>query len=205
MLAGAVLLIALFVLHCATSRNPLVHPSLFASRSFTGSSLVAVFFSAAFGAMLLSIVLWEQGVWQWSALRAGLAIAPGPLMVPLLSFTVAGRLIARWGPAWVIALGSLAFGAGVAWWALADHDPAQLPAGVLVGMILTGVGVGLTLPTTMATAAGSLPASSFATGSAVINMLRQTGLALGVAILVAVLGTGHHGPPGSPPSASPGG
>ena len=60
-------------------------------------------------------------------------------------------------------------------------------------MILTGVGVGLTLPTMMAAAASSLPPHSFATGTAVINMIRQTGLALGVAVLVAVLGTaaGH--------------
>ena len=47
-------------------------------------------FSIAFGAMLLSIVLWEQDVWGWSALQTGLAIAPGPLMVPLFSFLVAG-------------------------------------------------------------------------------------------------------------------
>jgi uncharacterized membrane protein YfcA len=64
---------------------------------------------------------------------------------------------------------------------------------MLGGMLLTGVGVGLTLPTFMATGASSLPAQSFATGSAVINMLRQVGLAVGVAVLVAVLGT-----PGSP-------
>ena len=62
-------------------------------------------------------------------------------------------------------------------------------------MLVTGVGVGLTLPTMMATASASLPPQSFATGSAVVNMIRQTGLALGVAILVAVLGTsaGHGG------------
>jgi MFS family permease len=63
-------------------------------------------------------------------------------------------------------------------------------------MLLTGVGVGLTLPTLMATAASSLPPTSFATGSAVVNMLRQVGLAIGVAALVAVLGT-----PGSPLAA----
>jgi hypothetical protein len=46
----------------------------------------------------------------------------------------------------------------------------------------------------MATASTSLPPQSFATGSAVINMIRQTGLALGVAVLVAVLGTAaNHG------------
>ncbi len=192
-LTASALLIGLFVLHCMKSRNPLIHPTLFRSRNFTGSSLVALFFSASFAAMLLSIVLWEQGVWGWSALRSGLAIAPGPLMVPFISFLVAGRLIARCGPARVIALGSLVFGIGVGWWALAITVQPNYVSGVLGGMILTGIGVGLTLPTMMATAASSLPPQSFATGSAVINMIRQTGLALGVAVLVAVLGTasGH--------------
>jgi MFS family permease len=60
---------------------------------------------------------------------------------------------------------------------------------MLGGMVLTGIGVGLTLPTLMATGASSLPPHSFATGSAVINMLRQIGLAVGVAILIATLGS----------------
>ena len=77
----------------------------------------------------------------------------------------------------------------MAWWALAITAQPDYVSGVLGGMTLTGIGVGLTLPTMMATASGSLPPPSFATGSAVINMIRQTGLALGVAILVAVLGT----------------
>ena len=88
-LAAAVVLLALFAAHCRASRNPLIDPALFRSRAFTGASLVAITFSAAFAAMLLSIVLWEQGVWGWSALQAGLGIAPGPLMVPLMSFVVA--------------------------------------------------------------------------------------------------------------------
>jgi MFS family permease len=199
-LGAAVILLALFVLHCLRSRAPLVHPELFRSRQFTGASVVAIFFSTAFAAMLLSIVLWEQGVWGWSPLRAGLAIAPGPLMVPLASFLVAGRLIRRFGPALVMSLGSLLFGAGVAWWALAATATPDYAAGVLGGMILTGAGVGLTLPTMMSTAAASLPAHAFATGSAVINMIRQTGLALGVAVLVAVLGT--RGAQGAAPLAA---
>ena len=57
---------------------------------------------------------------------------------------------------------------------------------------MVGVGVGLTLPTMMASATSELPPENFATGSAVVNMLRQVGLAIGVAVLVAVLGT-HSG------------
>jgi EmrB/QacA subfamily drug resistance transporter len=188
-LAGAGVLLGLFVAHCIYSRAPLVHPDLFRPRPFTGAALIALFFSSSFGAMLLSIVLWEQGPWGWSALRAGLAIAPGPLMVPVMSFLVAGRLIRRYGPAIVISLGSVCFAAGVAWWALAVTASPDYIAGMLGGMILTGVGVGLTLPTMMATATASLPPHAFSTGSAVINMIRQTGLALGVAVLFAVLGT----------------
>jgi EmrB/QacA subfamily drug resistance transporter len=191
-LGGAVVLIALFAWHCLASSTPLIHPSLFRSSGFTGASVVALFFSTAFGAMLLSVVLLGQNLWGWSALRTGLAIAPGPLMVPLLSFLVAGRLIRRYGPALVIVLGSVVFGAGVCCWATLITVRPDYLAGVLAGMLLTGAGVGLTLPTIMATAASSLPPTSFGTGSAVVNMIRQTGIALGVAILVAVLG-GHPG------------
>ncbi|OAA27899.1 drug resistance transporter, EmrB/QacA subfamily [Frankia sp. EI5c] len=192
-LVGAAVLLGLFAAHCVTSRNPLVHPDLFTSRAFTGASLVAVLFSASFAAMLLSLVLWVQGHWGWSALRAGLAIAPGPLMVPLISFGAAAALIARFGPGAVMAAGSALFGGGVAWWALSVGEQPNYVTGVLGGMLLTGAGVGLTLPTLMAAAASSLPAQSFATGSAVINMIRQIGFVLGVAVVVAVLGDGSVG------------
>jgi EmrB/QacA subfamily drug resistance transporter len=191
-LTAAALLLAGLAAHTARSRNPLIHPSLFAARAFTGASVIAVFFSVGMGAMLLSIVLFEQQVWGWTALRAGLAIAPGPLMVPLLSFLVAGRVIRRFGPGVASAAGSLAFAAGIVWWALGATADPDYATGVLGGMILTGVGVGLTLPTVMSSAAASLPAHSFATGSGVVNMIRQTGLALGVAVTVAILGGAAH-------------
>ncbi len=60
---------------------------------------------------------------------------------------------------------------------------------VLGGMLLIGIGFGLALPTLMATAASSLPPHQFATGSAVVNMVRQVGFAVGVALLVALVGT----------------
>jgi EmrB/QacA subfamily drug resistance transporter len=188
-LAGSAAALLLFGTHCARHHNPLIDPALLRVRSFSAASLIALLFSASFGAMLLSVVLWEQDVWGWSALKTGLAVAPGPIMVPLFSFLVAGRLIARFGPGLVITAGSACFAAGVAWWALAVGLQPDYVADILGGIILTGIGVGLTLPTLMATAASSLPPPSFASGSAVVNMVRQVGLAIGVAVLVAVLGS----------------
>jgi EmrB/QacA subfamily drug resistance transporter len=188
-LAAAVTGLALFALHCARARNPLIDASLFRIRAFTGSSIVAIVFSIAFGAMLLSLVLWCQGVWGWSALQTGLGVAPGPLMVPLFSFLVAGRLIARYGPGRVIAAGSTIYAAGATWWVVRAGLAPNYAGQMLPGMLMTGIGVGLTLPTFMSTGASALPPHSFATGSAVVNMLRQVGLAVGVAVLVAVIGT----------------
>ena len=56
-------------------------------------------------------------------------------------------------------------------------------------MLCTGVGVGLTFPTLMGVGTASLPSSSFATGLAVITMIRQATIAIGVALLIAIIGT----------------
>jgi EmrB/QacA subfamily drug resistance transporter len=190
-LTAAIVMLALFGLRNARHPNPLIDRSLFRLRPVIGASTVALFFMASFGGMLLSRVLWAQDVWHWSALDTGLGIAPGPIMVPLFSFLVAGRLIARIGAARVIAIGSAVYAAGAVWWALAMGLTPDYAGEMLGGMLLTGIGVGLTLPTFMATGAAALPQHSFATGSAAINMLRQIGLAIGVAVLIAVLGSPH--------------
>ena len=186
-LGGACLVLALFVLDCLRAENPLVDPSLFRIRPFTGAALIVAPFSIAFGAMLLSIALWLQNVWGWSGLKAGLAIAPGPFLVPLTSLLLAGRLIGHLGAARVVALGIATFAAGMVWWATVPGlDPSMAVA--VLGMIPLGLGVGLTVPTLMGAGMATLPPSSFATGSGILNMVRQTAIALGVAIFVAVLG-----------------
>jgi EmrB/QacA subfamily drug resistance transporter len=185
---AAIVLIAGFVWRCLNSGNPFVDPKLFGIRPFTGAALVMAPYSAAFGAMLLSVALWEQTAWGWSALKTGLAIAPGPLLVPITSLLVAGRLIARFGAAPVVTAGIVSFAAGlIAWALLIGLEPNA--AFVVAGMIPIGIGVGLTFPTLMGVSAAGLPPSSFATGSGVINMIRQAALAVGVAIFVAIIGS----------------
>jgi EmrB/QacA subfamily drug resistance transporter len=184
--AASIVCLALFTWHCLRSHNPFIDPSLFRVRQFTGAALVMAPYSIAFGATLFSVAVWEQTVWGWSALKAGLVIAPGPLLVPITSLVLAGRLIARFGAAPVITAGIGFFTAGMVVWAV-FLGPVPSVAPVLSGMICTGIGVGLTFPTLMGISASSLPPSSFATGSGVINMIRQAAIAIGVAIFVAVV------------------
>ncbi len=184
----AAVLLALFVWRCLRSPNPFVDPALFRIRPFAGAALTMAPYSAAFGAMLLSVALWEQSAWGWSALQTGLAIAPGPLLVPITSLLLAGRLIARFGAAAVVTAGVLFFISGLVAWALLIGQEPNVWF-VIMGMVPTGIGVGLTFPTLMGVGAGGLPSSAFATGSGVINMVRQAALAVGVAMFVAIIGS----------------
>ena len=186
--AAAAVMLALFVAHCLRSDNPFIDPALFRIRDFTRATLTMAPFSTAFGGFLLSLVLWEEGVWHWPAMKIGLAIAPGPLMVPITSLLLAGRLIARFDARTVVAAGLIVFTGGVIVWAVLAGSQPDLGFAVLC-VIPSGIGVGLTLPTLMGVGTSALPASSFATGSGVINMVRQIGFAVGVAIFVAIVGS----------------
>jgi EmrB/QacA subfamily drug resistance transporter len=188
-LVGSVAVIGLFILHCLRNKNPLIDRGLFRRRSFTGASIIATVYSVAFGGFLLSLVLWFQNVWHWSALHTGFAIAPGPFLVLPTALLLTERLIARFGAGLVIAIGASLFALGAGWCALFAGLRPDYFADMFPGLVIVGLGVGLTLPTIMASATSELPPENFATGSAVVNMLRQVGLAIGVAILVAVLGT----------------
>ena len=184
--AASLACLALFIRHCLRATDPFIDPALFRIRSFSGAVLVMAPYSIAFGALLFSIALWEQTAWGWSALKTGLTIAPGPLLVPVTSLMLAGRLIARFGAAPVVTAGIVFFAAAmVVLGGFVGQEPNA--AVVVLGMAFSGLGVGLAFPTLMGVGTAALPPSAFATGSGVINMIRQAGIAVGVAIFVAMV------------------
>jgi EmrB/QacA subfamily drug resistance transporter len=182
--------LALFVVHTLRSPNPVIDPTLFGIRNFSVGSIVLAVFCISFGGMLLSINLWEQSEWDWSALKTGLAIVPGTLISMVFAAFVAGWLIRRFRFAVVAAVGSLTMGIGLVWWAVAATVTPDYTVGVLGGIILVGAGSGLALATLFAAATSSLPHAA-ATGSAAVGTFRQVSLAIGIAIFVAILGTPH--------------
>ncbi|HEY4097982.1 MAG TPA: MFS transporter [Baekduia sp.] len=179
--------LALFVLRSARHPAPVVDLALWRAPAFAWGNVAMLLVSIAFGAQLLGLVLWLQEGWGWSALHTGLAIAPGPVMV---SATAIGlrRFTAHRPPGAVIALGTLLIGAGgVLIGASIGSHPDYFA--ILPGWLIVGAGVGFAIPTILAAATAGLPPHQASTGSAVVQMERQIGSVLGVALLVIVLGS----------------
>ena len=186
-LAASLVLLVWFVARSARHRSPVLPLPLLKIPAFSPASLANVLFAVAFAAMLLSTVLWCQNVWNWSPLKTGLAIFPGTLLPPVLAISI-GPLARRLGAGPIAVAGCVVFAAGIAWWCVQMEPAADYLTGMLPGMLLTGVGVGLTLPTLITAAVTALPPQSFSTGSGVVTMARQVGTVLGIALFVAAMG-----------------
>jgi EmrB/QacA subfamily drug resistance transporter len=185
---AAVVLFGVFAVRSARQPVPVVEPALLKVRAFAAANVAGVFFFIGFSAMLLGSVLWLTEVWGETALGAGIKIAPGPSMAAL--FAVGGGILSgRIGPRAVGTIGALLFGLGGVWWATHLGAGEHYASDYLPGMLIGGAGVGFVNPALAGAATAQLPPTRLATGSAVLTMSRQLGSALGVALLVAVLGT----------------
>lgn len=166
--------------------SPVVEPDLLRVPTFAWSNATALAFNAAFAADLLSVILWMQEVWHYSALQTGLAVAPGPLMVPLFA-ALAQRVAHRVPSGAIAAAGCLLLALGNVVLVLANGAARGYAVGLLPAWLVIGAGVGLAVPTILSAATADLPPTRASTGSAVVNMSRQIGASLGVSLLVAIL------------------
>lgn len=176
-----------FAISNSRRRAPMISPALLRVRSFAWSNATMLLFSASFGAGLLGGILWLQNVWGYSPLQTGLAVATGPLLVPVFAI-VGQKLSDRFSAGAIAATGNLLWAGGAALILLSVGAEPNFATEFLPGWLLGGVGVGLTLPTILAAGTAALPAEQSSTGSAIVNMNRQVGTAVGISVLVALLG-----------------
>lgn len=178
---------ALFAWRSRRHPAPVIDPALLRIRTFRWSVLAMFLFNVSFAANLLVGVLWLQQVWGYGVLRTGLAVAVGPLLVPITAAAVQ-RLLPTVTPSRLVTTGSLVCAAGCAIAATRmGESPAYLTA-YLPAWAIGGVGVGLALPNLMGGATHDLPASMAATGSGVVTVARQIGFVVGVSMLFALVG-----------------
>jgi len=176
-----------FIAWARTAPAPLVDLKLFRHRTYTFVNLATLSFGIAFAMMFFAFFFYMTGVWHYSLPRAGLAITPGPLLViPFAILT--GRLATRLGHRPFLVGGSLVYAAAGLWFMLVPGPDAAYATHWLPGLLLSGMGVGLVLPSLSAAAVNRLPTDQYAVGSAVNQATRQIGSVMGVAITVVVLG-----------------
>ena len=185
---GVMALIA-FVAWARVTPHPLVDLALFKHRTYRYVNLATLSFGIAFAMMFFAFFFYMTGVWHYSLPRAGLAVTPGPLLV-MPTAIITGRLAARMGHRPFLVGGALVYAASGLWFLLVPGaEPAYLTEW-LPGLLLSGIGVGMVLPSLSGAAVNRLPAQHYAVGSAVNQATRQVGGVLGVAITVLLLGHG---------------
>ena len=176
-----------FLYRCAHHPRPVFDLALFRVRQFRAANVGMLVFFAGFAGILLGGPLFLQQVWGYSSALAGVAYMPGPIMATICAIVSSRLPISRRTSAIV---GCLSFAAASLWWSLRLGENPEYVTEFLLGSLLTGVGVGFAMAAVMSVGAAALPPARYATGTGVLNTSRQIGSALGVAVLVAIVGVG---------------
>jgi EmrB/QacA subfamily drug resistance transporter len=185
--AGLVALVA-FVFWQRRAAAPLVDLALFRSPSFTWGSLLSTVASFGMLGLLFTLPQLFQAVGGHDALGTGLRLLPviGGLMI---GARIADRLVPRAGAKIVIALGLALMAAGLL--AGTVTGPTTGYGYTSAWVSVAGLGLGFTMPPAMNAALGALTAEASGVGSGLIQVMRQVGGVLGVAILGTVLNSGY--------------
>jgi EmrB/QacA subfamily drug resistance transporter len=183
MLAGAGVLIVLFLLAEIRQERPMLDLSLFRRPAFTGANIVAFTVSSSAFAMFLYLTLYIQNVLGYSPLQAGLRFLPTTLLMFAVA-PLAGRLSVRVPIRILLGVGLLFVGAGL--FAMSTITPTSGWTALIPGFVLQGIGVGLINPPLASAAIGVVPHARSGMASGANSTFRQVGIATGIAGLGAV-------------------
>ena len=170
------------------ARFPMLDPAYFRNRIFTlgAVSAVAIFF-AVYG-MVFILTQYFQFAQGLPPLGAGLRMLP----ISAIVFLMAPRIpavIARSGARATISAGLVITAAGMATMGMLDAaSPFWVAA---IGLSVLGTGLAVTMPTATHAIVSSLPPHKSGVGSALNDMTRETGGAIGIALLGSLLSVGY--------------
>ncbi len=182
--AAAAAGLAGFVIVELRSQRPMLDLSLFRDGTFSGANTVSLLsFFALFGVFFF-ISIYLQTILGYSAVRAGATLLPFTVVMTL-SVAAAGRLTDRIGARWPMAAGMVLLGLSLLLVSRLRLDSTF--SDLLPGLVLGGLGVGMTLAPASAAVLASVPDDKAGVASGVVTTFRQTGGVLGVAIMGAIL------------------
>ena len=191
-LAGSLGLIVLFaVWELRVTRaggTPLVPPRLFAYWSFTGGSLLAMVYFAAFtGIFFAFALLWQVGLEQ-SALQSGLLVMPWAIG-SIVGASQSDKLAKRYGRASLTAgVGIVAAALAVVFLILTFVEPAELNRWqFFVPFFAGGVGSGMFIAPNARFIVATVDRQDAGAASGVLGTMQRIGSAIGIAVIGSVL------------------
>jgi EmrB/QacA subfamily drug resistance transporter len=184
--AGVVLLgVFLLVQKMRQDREPLVPFVLFRSRNFTLMNWVSGTLSIGMLGIFLPFTIYLQSALGFSALKAGLTMAPSSVVMIILAPGL-GRLTDKIGGKYILLTGLALFAAGMGW-AVLIATPHSAWYDFLAPMIVAGLGMGGTFPPMTTTAMSEVDPRMAGAASGVLNTTRQVGSVIGTAAVGALL------------------
>ena len=187
-LAGAALALAGgvgFALVERRTENPMLPLAFFRNRTFCAATLVGLLINLTVYGVIFGLGLYLQQVQGYSPLLSGLAFLPFAIALGLANVG-AGRIGGRFGLQGPMASGLVVAAAG--YWLLRPLDAGTPYADLLPGLVLVPAGIGLAVPLMTTALLATVPRSHSGIASGILNTVRQTGGAVGVALYGALLG-----------------
>lgn len=184
-LAGAVVLLAAFVVTELRVRHPLVRLGILRSGPIVRANLGLVILFGSYVGFQFVAMQYFQNFLHWSALETALAFLPAGLLVAVSS-TKMGKLADRFGTARLIVIGAAALAVGYAFFLRLDGNPS-LATLIIPGMVLLGIAFGLSFPSLNIQATNGVADDEQGLASGLLNTSGQVGGALVLAVVTAVL------------------
>lgn len=169
-----------FVVIEQRAQHPMLPLRFFRRRDFTGSvlSLGIVFFAGI--VMYFFLTQFLQLVQGRDPFEAGLMVLPNAAAI-VVGSGVAQRLLPNVGPRRLVSVAMVIMGAGVALFATIQADASAI--GFMARNLVVGFGFGLAAQPLTDTVMAAVPVEDAGIGSAVNDVSRELGSALGVAIV----------------------
>jgi DHA2 family methylenomycin A resistance protein-like MFS transporter len=161
------------------ARQPMLPVSLFKQRSFDAAVLVGFLINFALYGVIFVLGLFLQQVLHYSPWLSGLAFLPFPVVLAL-SNIASGRIAGRLGQRLPMVAGLLIGALGYLLLVRIGRTTPYLA--ILPGLVIIPLGIGLAVPAMTSTLLGAAPRERTGIASGVLNMVRQAGGALGVAL-----------------------
>ncbi|MBW8486864.1 MFS transporter [Actinomadura parmotrematis] len=183
-LAGAAVLLALFLLVEARTRAPMLPLSILRVRGLAAADATLLVTAAGMLSMFFFLSLYMVNVLHYSPLETGSAYLPLTLGVGI-SAGAASKLMTRTGTRPVLVAGLLVSAAGLYLLSRIPVD-GSYPGDLLPGLLVASLGLGAVFVSVTAAANAGVPAERAGLAAALLNASQQIGGALGLAIFSAL-------------------